>query len=107
MSQSERTPLGSVGQRHSKQQPLTFVSRAPSRFFRPISCTDSGNIVPKPDYIANLERRQQTLEDELAKSLLHCSTDDSMIVDLKLRMLHLRGELERLRHQAAADRRVH
>ena len=107
MSQSERTPLGSVGQRHSKQQPLTFVSRAPSRFFRPISCTDSGNIVPKPDYIANLERRQQTLEEELTKALLQYSTEDLLIADLKRRRLILRDELERLSHEVATGGRLH
>lgn len=63
--------------------------------------------MPKSDHVANLERRQQSLEDEIAKALLHCSTDDPMIVDLKLRMLHLRDELERLRHVAIADRRLH
>jgi hypothetical protein len=47
--------------------------------------------------IASLERRQQSLEDEIAKSLLHCPTDDPMIADLKHRMLHLGDELERLR----------
>lgn len=61
----------------------------------------------KPDHIADLERRQKALEDEIAKALLHCSTDDLMVVDLKRRMLHLRDELEELRHKAVADRRLH
>ena len=89
------------------EQPLTFVPRAPSRFFRPISCTGSGNIVPKPDYIANLERRQQTLEEELTKALLQYSTEDLLIADLKRRRLILRDELERLSHEAVQDRRLH
>ncbi len=53
----------------------------------------SEKIVPKPDYIADLERRQKVLEDEIGKALLHCATDDPMILDLKRRVLHLRDEL--------------
>jgi len=68
---------------------------------------DSGNIVTKPDHIADLERRHQALEDEIGKALLHCSTDDLMIVDLKRRLLHLRDELERLRHQAVGAGALH
>ena len=54
-----------------------------------------------------LERRHQALEDEIGKALLHCSTDDLMIVDLKRRMLQLRDELERLRHEVATGGRLH
>lgn len=50
--------------------------------------------MPKPDHIADLERRQKTLEDEVAKALLHCSTDDPMILDLKRRILHLAGNIK-------------
>jgi hypothetical protein len=63
--------------------------------------------VPKPDYIANLERRQQTLEEELTKALLQYSTEDLLIADLKRRRLILRDELERLSHEAVQDRRLH
>lgn len=63
--------------------------------------------MPKPDLISDLERRQQVLEDEIAKALLHSPTDDLMIVDLKLCMLHLRDELNELRWQAVWDRRLH
>jgi hypothetical protein len=61
----------------------------------------------KPDHIADLERRQKSLEDEIAKALLHCPTDDPMIVDLRLRMLHLRDELERLRPKMAGIKHLH
>ena len=61
----------------------------------------------KPDHIADLERRQKALEDEVANASLHCSTDDPMILDLKRRILHLRDELEKFRHKAIADRRLH
>jgi hypothetical protein len=63
--------------------------------------------VPKLDHIADLERRQKTLEDEIAEALVHCSTDDLMFVDLKRHMLHLRDELKRLRHQAVRELRLH
>ena len=63
--------------------------------------------MPKPDYIANLERRQQTLEEELTKALLQYSTEDLLIADLKRRRLILRDELERLSHEAVQDRRLH
>jgi len=61
--------------------------------------------MPKPDHIADLERRQHTLEEEIAKALLHCPTDDPMVADLKRRMLHLKNELERLHDNAFAGRR--
>ena len=63
--------------------------------------------MPKPDHIADLERRFQTLKDEIAKALTHTSSDDLMIIDLKRRMLHLRDELERLRHKAVRYGRLH
>lgn len=63
--------------------------------------------MPKLDHIADLERRQKTLEDEIANALLHCSTDDLMFVDLKRRILNLRDELKRLRHQTVRERRLH
>ncbi|MEJ2377495.1 MAG: DUF465 domain-containing protein [Pseudolabrys sp.] len=63
--------------------------------------------MPKPDHIAVLERRQKVLEDEIGKALLHCATDDPLIVDLKRRVLHLRDELEKLRHQAVGNRNLH
>jgi len=65
--------------------------------------------VPKPDHIADLERRHQTLKDEIAKALTHTSSDDLMIIDLKRRMLHLRDELELewLHHKAVGHGRLH
>ncbi len=61
----------------------------------------------KPDHIVDLERRQQALEDELSKALLHYSTDDLLIADLKRRRMILRDELERLSREAAAGGRLH
>ena len=59
---------------------------------------DSQRFVTKPAHIVDLERRHQALEDEIGNALLHCSTDDLMIADFKRRYLHLRDEIERLRH---------
>jgi hypothetical protein len=65
------------------------------------------NIVPKPDYIFDLERRQQILEDEIARALAYYSADDPMVGDLKRRMLHLREEIGRFCNLAIADSRLH
>ena len=62
--------------------------------------------MPKPDHIANLERRQKALEEEIAEALSHWSPDDLMVADLKSRMLHLKEEIERFR-AAFRDRRLH
>jgi len=63
--------------------------------------------VPKPDYIFDLERRQQELEKEIARALSNCSPDDPMVSDLKRRALHVRDEIERFCNNAIADRRLH
>ena len=47
-------------------------------------------------HLADLKRRHQELEDEIADALRHRSTDDLMIGDLKRRKLHLKEEIERL-----------
>ena len=65
------------------------------------------NIVRKPDHIFDLERRQQVLEEEIARAVSHCSADDTMIGDLERRMLRLKEESERFCNKAIADRRLH
>ena len=77
--------------------PCRLIARWWNSFFHPVASVDrqlryltgigSKKIVPKPDHIADLERRQKVLEDEIRKALLHCSTDDPMIIDLKRRAL--------------------
>jgi hypothetical protein len=54
-------------------------------------------------HIADLER----LEDEIDEILICKSTDDSSIVDLKRRRLHLRDEIEWLRQEAVANSLTH
>jgi hypothetical protein len=78
-----------------------------SLFFSSRITECSGDTVPKPDHIFDLERRQQVLEEEIARALLNCSPDDPMVGDLRRRMLHLREELERFCNKAIADRRLH
>jgi len=85
---------------------LTFVPKASTRFLSN-RIHGSKKSVPKPDHIANLERRQKALEEEIAKALSHCSPDDLMVADLKGCMLHLKEELERFRHATVRDRRLH
>ena len=52
-------------------------------------------VVMTPDYIVDLKRRHQALENEIAETLRYCSNDDLLIVDLKLRLMYLRDELRR------------
>ncbi len=47
-------------------------------------------------HLADLKRRHKELENEIADALMHRSTDDLMIGDLKRRKLHLKEEIERL-----------
>jgi hypothetical protein len=80
----------------SRERPLIFPSNR---------IHGSGNIVPKPDYIDNLERRQKSNGYEIAEALTHNLTSDLIIADLKRRELQLRNELERLRYAATAKGR--
>jgi len=51
-------------------------------------------------HLAELERRHQALEDELAEAMAHPSTDDLTIAKLKRRKLQVRDEIVRLRQEA-------
>jgi hypothetical protein len=50
--------------------------------------------------LAELERRHQALEDEIAEAVAHPSTDDATISQLKRKKLQLKDEIERLKHDA-------
>ena len=50
--------------------------------------------------ITILEHRQKTLEKEIGDALSHAPIDDPMIVFLKSRILYVKQELDRLRHEA-------
>jgi hypothetical protein len=56
-------------------------------------------------HLVELERKHKLLESELHEALLHLSTDDLEIVELKRRKLMVKDQIERLRH--AAEETVH
>jgi hypothetical protein len=49
-------------------------------------------------HLVELERKHKVLEHELHEALVHLSTDDLQIVELKRRKLMVKDEIERLRH---------
>lgn len=51
-------------------------------------------------HLVELERKHKLLETELHEALLHLSTDDLEIVELKRRKLLVKDQIERLRHTA-------
>ncbi len=48
-------------------------------------------------HLVELERKHQLLENELHEALVHLSTDDLQIVELKRRKLMVKDQIERLR----------
>ena len=48
-------------------------------------------------HLVELERKHRVLESELHEALLHLSTDDLQIAELKRRKLLVKDEIERLR----------
>ena len=51
-------------------------------------------------HLVELERKHKILESELHEALIHLSTDDLQIVELKRRKLMVKDAIERLRHTA-------
>ena len=49
-------------------------------------------------HLAELEKRHRALESELDEALTHLSADDLQIAELKRKKLHVKDEIERLRH---------
>ena len=49
-------------------------------------------------HLVELERKHKTLENELHEALVHFSTDDLQIVELKRRKLMVKDQIERLKH---------
>ena len=49
-------------------------------------------------HLVELERKHKNLENELHEALLHLSTDDLQIAELKRRKLMVKDQIERLRH---------
>jgi hypothetical protein len=52
-------------------------------------------------HLVELERKHKILETELHEALVHLSTDDLQIVELKRRKLLLRDEIARLKNAAS------
>ena len=53
-------------------------------------------------HLVELERKHRTLENELHEALLHLSTDDLQIIELKRRKLLLKDEIERIKQSSSA-----
>ena len=51
-------------------------------------------------HLVELERKHRVLESELHDALVHLSTDDLRIVELKRRKLMVRDEIERIKQVA-------
>jgi hypothetical protein len=51
-------------------------------------------------HLVELERKHKLLESELHEALVHRSTDDLQILELKRRKLLVKDQIERLRHVA-------
>jgi len=49
--------------------------------------------------ITILEQRQKVLEKEINEVLSHAANDDPMIADLKSRIIYVKEEIDRLRHE--------
>ena len=56
-------------------------------------------------HLVELERKHKLLESELHEALLHLSTDDLEIVELKRRKLMVKDQIERLKH--SSDETLH
>ncbi|HYQ06280.1 MAG TPA: DUF465 domain-containing protein [Xanthobacteraceae bacterium] len=50
-------------------------------------------------HLAELEKRHQALEHELAEALTHPSIDNLHIAELKRKKLHVKDEIARLRQE--------
>jgi hypothetical protein len=52
-------------------------------------------------HLAELERKHQALENELADAMAHPSVDDVTIAELKRRKLQVKDEIARLKNTAS------
>lgn len=52
-------------------------------------------------HLVELERKHKSLENELHEALVHLSTDDLHIVELKRRKLMVKDEIQRLKQSAS------
>ena len=61
--------------------------------------TESESTMLQAD-ITILEKRQKALEKEIGEALTHAPNDDPMVANLKSRILYVKDEIDRLRHEA-------
>ena len=54
-------------------------------------------------HLSELEKKHQALEQQINDCLTHPAVDDLQVVELKRRKLHLKDEIERLRHAENAS----
>jgi hypothetical protein len=52
-------------------------------------------------HLVELERKHKSLENELHEALVHLSTDDLHIVELKRRKLMVKDEIQRLKQSVS------
>lgn len=52
-------------------------------------------------HLVELERKHKSLENDLHEALVHLSTDDLHIVELKRRKLMVKDEIQRLKQSAS------
>ena len=53
-------------------------------------------------HLAELERRHQALEDEISEALIHPSSDDLKIAELKRRKMLVKDEIVRIRYDTTS-----
>ena len=51
-------------------------------------------------HLVELERKHKLLENELHEALVHLSTDDLQMVELKRRKLMVKDQIERVKHSS-------
>jgi hypothetical protein len=56
-------------------------------------------------HLVELERKHKLIENEQHEALVHLSTDDLQIVELKRRKLMVKDQIERLKH--GSDNTLH
>jgi hypothetical protein len=54
-------------------------------------------------HLAELERKHQALESEIAEELTHPSSNGLRVAELKRRKLQVKDEIERIRHESSVS----
>jgi hypothetical protein len=54
-------------------------------------------------HLAELERKHQALEIEIAEELTHPSSNGLRVAELKRRKLQVKDEIERIRHESSVS----